>query len=87
MSLTVGKAAQKMELEFTNPSELVGKPFAEWQKTAILETLKLTDGRRDKAAKMLKIPLRTFYRRLSELGIRKWPDPIPREARARGLPW
>lgn len=60
---------------------LIGKPFAEWQKTAILETLKLTRGRRDKAAKMLKISLRTFYRRLSELGIRKWPEPIPRDDR------
>jgi two-component system response regulator HydG len=43
---------------------LLGQPLAEIEKWAILETLKLTGGNREEAAKVLKIGARTLYRRL-----------------------
>jgi two-component system response regulator HydG len=46
------------------PGELIGKPMDEIEKWAILETLKLTNGNREQAAKVLGIGARTIYRKL-----------------------
>lgn len=45
---------------------LLGQPLADIEKWAILETLKLTGGNREEAAKVLKIGARTLYRRLDQ---------------------
>ena len=47
---------------------LVGKPLEEIEKHYITETLKLTAGNREEAAKMLGIGERTLYRKLKEYG-------------------
>jgi len=46
------------------PSSLIGRPLAEIEKWAIEETLKLTNGNREQAAKILEIGARTIYRKL-----------------------
>ncbi|MEM6691636.1 MAG: sigma-54 dependent transcriptional regulator [Planctomycetota bacterium] len=46
------------------PSELIGQPLAVIERWAIEETLKLTSGNREEAAKRLGIGARTLYRRL-----------------------
>ena len=48
------------------PWDLVGKPMAEIERWAIQETLKLTNGNREEAARTLKIGARTLYRKLKE---------------------
>ncbi len=45
---------------------LLGQPLADIEKWAILETLKMTGGNREEAAKVLKIGARTLYRRLDQ---------------------
>ncbi|MCR4414342.1 MAG: sigma-54 dependent transcriptional regulator [Thermoguttaceae bacterium] len=45
---------------------LVGKPLEELEKLFIAETLKMTGGNREEAAKMLGIGERTLYRKLKE---------------------
>ena len=45
---------------------LIGQKLADIEKWAIQETLKLTNGNRDEAAKILDIGERTVYRRLKE---------------------
>lgn len=45
---------------------LLGQPLAEIEKWAIQETLKLTGGNREEAAKILQIGARTLYRRLDQ---------------------
>ncbi|HWE37670.1 MAG TPA: sigma-54 dependent transcriptional regulator [Isosphaeraceae bacterium] len=47
-------------------SHLAGKTLEEIEKHYILETLKLTDGNREEAAKLLGIGQRTLYRKLDE---------------------
>ncbi len=47
-------------------SELIGKPLALIEKWAIEETLKMTGGNREEAAKVLDIGARTLYRRLDQ---------------------
>lgn len=47
-------------------SALIGKPMADIERWAIEETLKLTAGNRDEAAKMLGIGARTLYRKLDK---------------------
>jgi two-component system response regulator HydG len=47
-----------------NLSELVGQPMEAYERFAILETLKLTNGNRDEAARILDIGARTLYRKL-----------------------
>ncbi len=47
-------------------SALVGQPLAEIERWAIEETLKLTGGNREEAAKVLGIGARTLYRRLDQ---------------------
>ncbi len=49
---------------------LAGINLAELEKRSIRETLKLTDGNREQAAKMLGIGERTLYRKLKEYGLR-----------------
>ncbi len=46
------------------PTSMVGRPLAEIERWAIEETLQLTGGNREEAAKMLGIGARTLYRRL-----------------------
>ena len=48
---------------------LAGLSMADVEKMHILNTLKLTDGNREKAAKMLKIGARTLYRKLKDYGV------------------
>jgi two-component system response regulator HydG len=48
---------------------LVGRPFEEIEKHYIAENLKLTNGNREEAAKLLKIGERTLYRKLKEYGL------------------
>jgi two-component system response regulator HydG len=50
-------------------SVLVGKPLSEIEKLAIAETLKLTGGNREEAAKELGIGERTLYRKIKEFGL------------------
>jgi two-component system response regulator HydG len=48
---------------------LMGQPLHAYEKHAIEETLKLTNGNREEAAKMLGIGARTLYRKLEKYGI------------------
>ncbi len=48
---------------------LVGQPLDAYEKHAIQETLKLTNGNREEAARMLCIGARTLYRKLEKYGI------------------
>lgn len=49
--------------------ELVGKPLTDIEGLFIGETLKVTDGNREEAAKMLGIGERTLYRKIKEYGL------------------
>ncbi len=51
-----------------NPS-LLGMSMADVERLHILNTLKLTGGNREKAAKILKIGARTLYRKLKDYGV------------------
>jgi two-component system response regulator HydG len=48
---------------------LVGKPLTELEKLFIVETLRLTAGNREEAAKMLGMGERTLYRKIKEYGL------------------
>ena len=48
---------------------LVGKPLAEIERLFVAETLRLTGGNREEAAKMLGIGERTLYRKIKEYGL------------------
>ncbi len=48
---------------------LVGRPLAEIEKLFVAETLRLTAGNREEAAKMLDIGERTLYRKIKEFGL------------------
>ena len=50
------------------PISLVGKSLEEIEKHYIIETLKLTSGNREEAARILGIGERTLYRKLKEYG-------------------
>lgn len=56
---------------------LLGQPLADIEKWAILETLKMTGGNREEAAKVLKIGARTLYRRLDQYKKGDGPDSGP----------
>jgi hypothetical protein len=70
--------ADDLPEEFSDPAEpaddsspasltaLVGRPLAELEKLFVSETLRLTAGNREEAAKMLGIGERTLYRKLKE---------------------
>ena len=49
--------------------ELAGRPLADVERDLIEATLKLTEGNRQKAAKLMGIGERTLYRKLSEYGL------------------
>lgn len=51
------------------PSSLVGQPLEAFERYAVEETLKLTNGNREEAAKILEIGERTLYRRLKQYGL------------------
>ncbi len=53
----------------STPAHLVGHSFEEIEKYYIAETLKLTDGNREEAAKLLGIGERTLYRKIKEYAI------------------
>jgi len=46
--------------------ELIGQPLSEIEKWAYQQTLKLTNGNREEAARILGIGARTVYRKLKE---------------------
>jgi len=48
------------------PLELIGRPMDDIERWAIEETLKLTNGNREEAAKVLGIGARTLYRKLEK---------------------
>lgn len=48
---------------------LVGKPLTEIERLFVTETLRLTAGNREEAAKMLGIGERTLYRKIKEYGV------------------
>ncbi len=50
----------------SGPVELVGRTMDEIERWAIEETLKLTNGNREEAAKILEIGARTLYRKLEK---------------------
>jgi len=50
----------------SGPLELIGRPMDEIEQWAIEATLKLTNGNRDEAAKVLGIGARTLYRKLEK---------------------
>ncbi len=52
------------------PGSLAGASLDQLEKRAIRETLRLTGGNREQAAKMLGIGERTLYRKLKEYGLR-----------------
>ena len=49
---------------------LAGRPLQELEKEAIEQTLELVDGKRQQAAKILGIGVRTLYRKLDEYGLK-----------------
>jgi two-component system response regulator HydG len=48
---------------------LLGQPLDAYEKYAIEATLKLTNGNREEAARILNIGARTLYRKLEKYGI------------------
>ena len=64
LQATAGGAQQA-----TAASTFVGQPMEEIEAHYIAETLKLTEGNREEAARMLGIGERTLYRKLKEYGI------------------
>jgi two-component system response regulator HydG len=61
---SVGEASSPMSL-----AALVGKPLTEVERMFVTETLRLTGGNREEAAKMLGIGERTLYRKIKEYGV------------------
>jgi two-component system response regulator HydG len=53
----------------SSASHLIGRPLEEVEKYYIAETLKLTNGNREEAAKLLGIGERTLYRKIKEYEI------------------
>ncbi|MCY2994242.1 MAG: sigma-54 dependent transcriptional regulator [Planctomycetota bacterium] len=51
------------------PMSLVGKPFTEYERWAIEQTLKLTNGNREETANILGIGARTLYRKLEKFNL------------------
>jgi two-component system response regulator HydG len=51
------------------PMNLVGKPFTEYERWAIEQTLKLTNGNREETANILGIGARTLYRKLEKYNL------------------
>ncbi len=64
-----GPAEQSGEPATASLTAMVGKPLAELERSFIAETLRLTAGNREEAAKMLGIGERTLYRKIKEYGL------------------
>ena len=62
---SLGIAAAHLPQASPNP-ELIGKSMDEIEKWAITETLRMTNGNREEAAKILDIGARTLYRKLDK---------------------
>ena len=62
-------APGSLEAGASGSSQLVGRKLEEIEKYYIAETLKLTAGNREEAAKLLGIGERTLYRKIKEYGI------------------
>ncbi|TWU23178.1 DNA-binding transcriptional response regulator [Novipirellula galeiformis] len=60
------ESAEGTTLVIGGESNLIGQPLSTVERWAIEETLKLTGGNREEAAKILKIGARTLYRRLDQ---------------------
>jgi two-component system response regulator HydG len=65
-STVVADEAQLSPMVHGSESSLIGQPLATIEKWAIEETLRLTGGNREEAAKVLQIGARTLYRRLDQ---------------------
>jgi two-component system response regulator HydG len=59
-------AASAPHAQSGGPLELIGRPLDDIEQWAIEETLKLTSGNREEAAKVLGIGARTLYRKLEK---------------------
>jgi two-component system response regulator HydG len=56
-------------IEVASPVGLVGQPMDAWEKCAIEETLKLTNGNREETSRVLGIGARTLYRKLDKYAL------------------
>ena len=59
------------------PLELIGRTMDDIERWAIEETLKLTNGNREEAAKILAIGARTLYRKLDKYQSESSADQSP----------
>jgi len=57
-------------VDLSGTGSLAGASLGQLEKRAIRETLRLTEGNRERAAKLLGIGERTLYRKLREYGLR-----------------
>ncbi len=64
-----GVTAPDGEPSTASLTALVGKPLTELERLFVAETLRLTAGNREEAAKMLGIGERTLYRKIKEYGL------------------
>ena len=64
-----GPAEHPGEPATASLAALVGKPLTELERSFVAETLRLTAGNREEAAKMLGIGERTLYRKIKEYGL------------------
>jgi len=62
-------ASSAAESASAGQATLVGRSLEDVEKYYIAETLKMTTGNREEAAKLLGIGERTLYRKLKEYGI------------------
>jgi len=56
-------------LAAAGPVELIGRPLSEIERWAVEQTLQLSGGNREEAARMLGIGARTLYRKIKEYGV------------------
>jgi two-component system response regulator HydG len=63
---TAGPAAPELS---AGASSLVGRPLDEIERHYIMETLRITSGNREEAARLLGIGARTLYRKLKDYGV------------------
>jgi two-component system response regulator HydG len=61
-----GMLAHASSIDSGAQSQLLGKSMHEIEKWAILETLQMTGGNREEAARILQIGARTLYRKLDK---------------------
>jgi len=61
--------SQEIPADDNSLQQLVGKPLVDIEKLFIAQTLKLTGGNREEAAKILGIGERTLYRKIKEYNL------------------